>query len=215
MSLTSHHQTNVEIPAELADEAELIQRVRSGDEWASAFLVRLHHDRMLAVARRMLRCEEDCADAVQEAFICAFHSIDEFKGQSRLSTWLHRIVVNACLMRLRSRSACQVISLEDLAGAESSAACAICPSPCAADSSDAVAKREVQLKIRACIDHLPKSYRDVLMLRDIHEYDTDQTARLLGASRANIKTRLHRARQALRPLLEPLYRESYEPGRAA
>jgi RNA polymerase sigma-70 factor, ECF subfamily len=167
---TASHNAAIDLTADFSTEAELVHRVRAGDEWASAFLVRIHSERMLAVARRMLHCEEDCADAVQEAFICAFQSIGDFKAQCRLSTWLHRIVVNACLMRLRSRAARPTVSLEDVAAAaETPASCRNCSSPCEIDGSSAVAEREVQLIIRACIDHLPKSYRDVLMLRDIQE----------------------------------------------
>jgi RNA polymerase sigma-70 factor (ECF subfamily) len=198
------------------DETDLVNRVREGDESACTLLVATYRSRMLAVAGRMLRCEEDCADAVQDALISAFQSLDQFKGHCRLSTWLHRIVVNACLMKLRAQSSRKSISIEDLSpAANATAGCSSCSSPCVHDSSAVLADREVQARVRACIDQLPKSYRDVLLLRDIHEYDTEQTSELLGASRSNVKTRLHRARQALRPLLEPIYRDAYEPGRAA
>src|SRR5262249_42735560 len=84
-----------------ADEPRLVEALRRGDEAAFAELIRLYGGRLLAVARRMLRVEEDARDAVQEAFVSAFRAIDRFEGGARLSTWLHRIVVNAALMRLR------------------------------------------------------------------------------------------------------------------
>jgi RNA polymerase sigma factor (sigma-70 family) len=76
--------------------------------------VRQHSSRMLAVARRFLRCEEDCADAVQDAFLSAFRSLHRFQGNSTLATWLHRIVVNVCLMRLRVQSRSRAVPIDDL-----------------------------------------------------------------------------------------------------
>ena len=85
-------------------EADLVARMRAGDDEAFANVVHRYTPRMFAVAGRFLRCEEDRADAVQDAFLSAFRAIGTFEGKARLSTWLHRIVVNVCLMKLRSRS---------------------------------------------------------------------------------------------------------------
>ena len=90
---------------ERSRETSRLARLRAGDEEACDALVHEYGGRMLAVARRILRCEEDAADAVQDAFVSAFAAIRRFRGGSSLYTWLHRIVVNACLMRLRSRPA--------------------------------------------------------------------------------------------------------------
>ena len=86
-----------------SDEAKLIDALRAGDGDAYGQLVRRYGGRLLAVTRRLLREEEDARDAVQEAFLSAFKAIDRFEGQARLSTWLHRIAVNAALMKLRSK----------------------------------------------------------------------------------------------------------------
>src|SRR5260370_11619780 len=80
-----------------SDDVELLERVRAGDEHACEALVRQHGGRMLAVARRLLRTGEDSADAVQDAFLSAFRSVEGFEGNSALGTLLHRIVVNVCL----------------------------------------------------------------------------------------------------------------------
>ena len=88
--------------------------LRRGDEQACEELVRAHTSRLLAVARRYLRSEEDARDAVQEGFVAAFRSIARFQGGSSLSTWLHRIVINACLMRLRSSRRRPETSIEEL-----------------------------------------------------------------------------------------------------
>ena len=96
------------------DEGRLIERLRAGDERAGEEMVRQYAGRMLAVARRLLRSEEDGADAVQDAFLSVFRSLGSFMGQASLGTWLHRIVVNACLMKLRSRSRRRDVPIDDL-----------------------------------------------------------------------------------------------------
>ena len=190
--------------ARLSDDGCLLERVRAGDERACEALVRQHGGRLLAVARRFLRTEEDSADAVQDAFLSAFRSLGGFEGNSTLGTWLHRIVVNVCLMRLRARSRSREVRIDDLlptfdeTGHHSH--------PIRAWEDDALgrlARAETRAHVRACIDRLPDPYREVLVLRDIEELDTEQTAQHLGINPGAVKTRLHRARQALRTLLEP------------
>ena len=187
------------------DDVALLERIRGGDERACEALVRQHGGRLLAVAGRFLRTEEDSADAVQDAFLSAFRSLEGFDRNSTLGTWLHRIVVNVCLMRLRARSRSREVRMDDLlptfdeTGHHSH--------PVRAWEGDALARltrAETRAHVRACIDRLPDPYREVLVLRDIEELDTEQTAQHLGINPGAVKTRLHRARQALRTLLEPL-----------
>jgi RNA polymerase sigma-70 factor, ECF subfamily len=186
-------------------EADLVAQMRAGDNEAFAIVVRRYTPRLLAVAGRFLRCEEDRADAVQDAFLSAFRSLGSFAGKARLSTWLHRIVVNVCLMRLRSRSRSAEIPLDDLLpsgdGCWQSRELA---APSARTAVAGLASAETRAQVRACIDRLPSSYRTVLVLRDLEELDTERTARTIGTTQAVVKTRLHRARRALRTLLEPL-----------
>src|SRR6187397_2349810 len=85
------------------DEAALVAQLRAGDEAAYEQVVRTYGGRLLAVARRIVGSEEDARDVVQDAFLNAFKSFSRFEGNAKLSTWLHRIVVNAALMRLRTR----------------------------------------------------------------------------------------------------------------
>ena len=186
-------------------EAALLARVRAGDESACEELVRQHCGRMLAVARRYLRSEDDSADAVQDAFLAAFRSLDSFAGNSTLGTWLHRIVVNVCLMKRRARSRSREVRVEDLFPTFDGAGRPSGPvQPWEDDAQARLSRAELRAQVRACIDRLPDPYREVLLLRDIEEFDTDQTARHLGITPGAVKTRLHRARQALRALLEPL-----------
>jgi RNA polymerase sigma-70 factor (ECF subfamily) len=188
------------------DDVELVTRIRAGDERACEALVRQHVGPMLAVARRFLRTEEDSADAVQDAFLSAFRSLEKFEGNSALGTWLHRIVVNVCLMRLRARSRSREVRIDDLLPTFDQSGHH--RHPVLAWEEGALARltqAEIHAHVWACIDRLPASYRKVLILRDIEELDTEQTAQQLGIHPGAVKTRLHRARQALRTLLEPVY----------
>jgi RNA polymerase sigma-70 factor (ECF subfamily) len=187
-----------------ADEAALLAALRTGDEQAYETLVRTYGGRMLAVARRFLRQEQDAQDAVQDAFISAFKSIDNFEGNSQLSTWLHRIVVNAALMKLRSQQRRPERPIDDLLPKFQPDGHAAQPSQNWAVTLDTAAQdRDMQRFIRQKIDELPDSHRNVLLLRDIEEHTTEETAQLLGITPGAVKTRLHRARLALRELLDP------------
>jgi len=187
------------------DDVALLERIRAGDERACEALVRQHGGRMLGVARRFLRTEEDSADAVQDAFLSAFRSLEGFERNSALGTWLHRIVVNVCLMRLRARSRSREVRIDDLLPTFDETGHHSHPvRPWEDDALARLTRAETRAHVRACIDRLPDPYREVLVLRDIEELDTEQTAQQLGINPGAVKTRLHRARQALRTLLEPL-----------
>ncbi len=187
------------------DEPKLLEALRAGDGEAYERLVRSYGGRMLAVTRRLLRDEEEARDAVQDAFLSAFRSIDRFEGQSRLSTWLHRIAVNAALMKLRSKKRKPETSIEDLLpGFIEDGHMAEPPEAPWREGADALlARGETREWVRRRIDDLPESHRTVLLLRDIEELDTAEVAKLLDLSPGAVKTRLHRARQALRSLLDP------------
>jgi RNA polymerase sigma-70 factor, ECF subfamily len=188
-----------------ADDAQLLERLRAGDEQAYVWLVRTYGGRMLAVAGRMLRSESDAADAVQDALVAAFKAIDRFQGQSQIGTWLQRILINACLMKLRAARNRGETSIDELLPTFDETG-HHCRSVSAwRDRPDGLAEQaELRAEVRRCIDRLPDGYREILLLRDIEELDTEATAELLGISTGAVKTRLHRARQALRTLLEPL-----------
>lgn len=189
-------------------EAELLAALRSGREDAFEKLVRAHSGRMLSVCRRILRNEEEAKDAVQEAFVSALRGIQAFEGTAQLATWLHRIAVNASLMRLRSKKRRPEESIDDfLPGFDDDGHARIQPRDWSPSAVQLLEKRETREFIRACIDRLPEIYRIVLLLRDIEELDTSEAAEVLGVSDGVIKVRLHRARHALRRLLADRFGE--------
>ena len=202
MSATRDARSSAAAPA--ADEKGLLERLRRGENAAYEELVRTHGGRMLAVARRFLRSEEDARDAVQDAFVSAFRSIDAFEGGSLISTWLHRIVVNAALMKLRTRRRHPEQPIEELLPHYLEDGHMAAPaSPWRTTDPDGAEQRELRALLLRLIHQLPDSHRNVLLLRDIEALDTEETAEIMGISPGAVKTRLHRARQALRGLLAP------------
>jgi len=183
------------------DEQALVARLRAGDELAFELAVRRFAPRLLAVARRMLDSQDDAQDAVQEAFLCAFRGIHAFSGEARLSTWLHRIIVNASLMRLRSQRRRAEDSIEDLLPRFGDDGQWL-EAPVSWRGDDLLERKQARAVVRRCIERLPATHREVLMLRDIEDLDTDEVSELLGISTNAVKVRLHRARQALRTLIE-------------
>lgn len=200
---------------EYAREAHLLARLRRGEDAAFTQLVRQYSSRLLATARRMLGNEHDAQDALQEAFLSAFKAMDQFSGTAKLSTWLHRIVMNAALMKLRSRRRKPEESIEELLPrfdeqGEWSNRVVSWETP----SEALLQRQETRALVRRCIDRLPDTYRTMLLLRDIEELETEEAAHLLGITTNAVKIRLHRARQALRTLLEQeLVREGLETRR--
>jgi RNA polymerase sigma-70 factor (ECF subfamily) len=189
-------------------EAELLEALREGREEAFETLVRTHSGRMLSVCRRILRNDEEAKDAVQEAFVSAFRGLSGFEGTSRLGTWLHRIAVNASLMRLRSRKRRPEEPIDELLPTfKDDGHARVEPRDWSPSALQLVESRETREFVRGCIDRLPDLYRVVLLLRDIEEMDTAEAAGVLGVSEGVVKVRLHRARHALRRLLGERFEE--------
>jgi RNA polymerase sigma-70 factor (ECF subfamily) len=184
------------------EETTLLARLRDGDEAAYELLIRTYGGRLLAVARGLLHNEEDARDVVQSAYVSAFQGLQTFKGSSQLSTWLHRIVVNGALMKLRTRRRKPEASIEDLLPAflddghhvESY-------SSWAAQADHLLERKQTRQIVRAAIAELPETHRAVLILRDIEDLSTEETAASLSITPNAVKIRLHRARQALATLV--------------
>ncbi len=184
------------------EEAALIAKLRYGDESAWKALVEKYASRLLATARRILRDEQEAEDVVQEAFLVGWRDIERFRRESRLYTWLHSIVVKVSLMRLRSRSQKNEVSIESLLprftenGLHEHHQIHWC------DPGDELRRKELRQIVLRCLDKIPETYRLVVVLRDIEELEADEAAELLGVSKNTLKVRLHRARQALKTVLE-------------
>jgi RNA polymerase sigma-70 factor (ECF subfamily) len=184
------------------DETTLLAALRSGEDWAFETMVRVHGGRLLAVARRLTRNDEDARDVVQSAYLSAFRSLPQFEGHCQLSTWLHRIVVNTALMRLRSRRRKPEESIDALLPAfhedghhvEQFADWSV-------PADQLLQQKETRATVRARINELPEHYRQVLLLRDVEELSTQEVAQMLSTTPTAVKVRLHRARQALSTLL--------------
>src|SRR5262249_21004629 len=141
------------------------------------------------------------------ALLAAYRSIASFKGNSKLWTWLYRVLVNACLTIRRSRQRRRLQSLHDVPRNSWEDGRSAIPGPRGTEPAYTHAEQaEVQAQVRDGIARLPQHYREVLQLRHIEELGIEQIAQRLGTSRATVKTRLHRARQALHALLEPTLR---------
>jgi RNA polymerase sigma-70 factor (ECF subfamily) len=187
-------------------ETMLVERLKRGEEDAFEELVRRHSARLIGLARSILGDEDLARDAVQDAFLNAFRALDGFNGDARLGSWLHRIVVNAALAKLRQRRRRPESFLSDEFSCESCADSGDQKTPLTAGESeaadDSLARRQQSKLVRDCIARMTESHRTVLTLRYIEEYDTQQTARILGITPNTVKTRLMRARDALRAYIE-------------
>lgn len=189
--------------AMLDSEDALLARLRAGDEAAFERLVRATSPRLLSTLRRMLRSDDDARDALQETFLAAWRALPRFEGQSKLSTWLHRIAVNSALMKLRSRRRRPEESIDELLPRfELDGHFAAGSLPAGRLLDEELSEAERRAAVHRGIDQLPEAHRTVILLRDVEGLDTEEAARLLGISADATKMRLHRARQALRTLLE-------------
>ena len=201
-------ETPATAPASPTAEQALLVRLRAGDGAAFEELVGGEAARLLAVTRRILRSEEEARDALQDCFLSAFRALASFSGEARLSTWLHRIAVNAALMRLRARRRRPEELLDDLLPRfDETGHHAERIRDWREDTHGALERAELRRLVRVQIDRLPEGYRSVLVLRDIEELDTRTVAGMLELSENAVKIRLHRARQALRTLLDPHFRK--------
>ncbi|HEX9407774.1 MAG TPA: sigma-70 family RNA polymerase sigma factor [Thermoanaerobaculia bacterium] len=184
--------------------AALVSDLKAGEPTAFEALVRMQMPALLRAARRFLRSEEDARDAVQDTFVSAFKSIGTFQENSQLATWLHRILINSCLMKLRTQKRRPEEDIETYLPRFQDDGHQVEPSVPWAETAESILQRkQTRDLVRASIDSLPETYRVVLLLRDIEEMTTEETAKLLGITANAVKVRLHRARQALRTLLDP------------
>ncbi|WP_446666558.1 RNA polymerase sigma factor SigM [Flexivirga sp. B27] len=180
--------------AETSDR-ELLAAHCAGDPDAFGELFRRHKDRMWAVALRTTRDPEVAADAVQDGFISAFRRADSFRGDAQVTTWLHRIIVNACLDRLRRIKPTSELPEYDLA-----------------DRHDAHSSTVVRLDVQEALGQIPEGQRLALTLVDMQGVPVAEAAEVLGVAEGTIKSRCARGRTALAELLRDKHGDGYVGG---
>ena len=183
-----------------------------GDSIDSEALVRNNIGWMLALAERLLRDRGLAEDVVQESFLSAFDGLDKFEGRSSIESWLHRITVNAALSKLRKLKRLAEQSIDEFLPEFDRFDCRIeLPWSHLATVEEVMESEELRQHVYDKIGELPDTYRVILQLRDIEEYATSEVAELLDITESNVKVRLHRARAALKKLLEPILRSELAP----
>jgi RNA polymerase sigma-70 factor (ECF subfamily) len=186
----------------MADEHTLITASRRGDSTALDELVRTHQARVYSFAMRMCRNVEDAKDILQETFLGMIRSIQEFREESRFTTWLYRIASNACLKKRRrgvyDPAPEQELSLDELMPRPDSDGRRPEIADWSEDAERALLRGELSDRMEAAIDKLPKEYKIVLVLRDVEGLSAEETAQAVGLSVAAVKSRLHRARVFVR-----------------
>ncbi len=185
-------------PAPRDDRALLAAHV-TGDPEAFAELARRHQNRLWAVALRTTGNREDASDAVQEALVSAYRNAASFRGDAAVTTWLHRIVVNASLDLLRRRAARPSVPLPDDADRIPA-------------QGDAMAARETSLVVQEALATLPPEQRAALVLVDVQGFSVDDAARVLDCAPGTVKSRCFRGRARLAPLLAHLRQPDGDAG---
>ncbi|HET8615014.1 MAG TPA: RNA polymerase sigma factor SigM [Actinomycetales bacterium] len=176
-------------PHQEASDDDLLAAHVAGDPDAFALLVRRHRDRLWAVALRTVGDREEAADALQNALVSAYRRAGTFRGEAAVTTWLHRVVVNACLDGRRRAAARPTTPLHD--GYEP------------ADPRDEHAATETGLDVRAALARLPEHQRVALVLVDMQQMSVAEAAAVLEVAEGTVKSRCARGRAALAPLLKP------------
>lgn len=192
------------------DEEELLEGLRRHDRLACTCLLKRFAPRLYRLALQLMADPDEAEDVLQEGFIQACAHIDDFQGKSGLGTWLHRIVLNTALMRLRRKQPAMVELQEQPDEAQTRLAEALVDH--AAEPGHELLALELREKIDRALSALPDTLRAAFVLRDIEGLSTKEAAAALGIAEPALKVRLHRARLALRNALEPYIQNIAEEG---
>jgi RNA polymerase sigma-70 factor (ECF subfamily) len=196
-----------------ADDRELLAAHVAGDDTAFGLLFARHRDRLWAVALRTTGDPEEAADALQEAMIAAFRRAGAYRGEAAVTTWLHRIVVNASLDRLRRRKVRLAEPLPDDLDERLDRGSAATAAPGAEDPAEVAERDDRRRQVLAALDTLPADQRAALVLVDMQGYSVAEAAEILEVAVGTVKSRCSRGRARLLPLLAAL-REPGNPGAA-
>ena len=199
------------IASDKLSEAEALQRAQDGDEAAFEYLYGLHSRRVYAVCLRMVGDSTEAEDLTQEAFLLMFRKIHTFRGESAVSTRLHRLAANVVLMRLRKKSL-PAVSVDVTPGPDGETVSPTIDIGTPDLSSEGSIDR---INLERCLEQLPVDYRTIFVLHDIQGYEHREIAEILGRSVGDSKSQLHKARTRLRELLHELQREKARDERLA
>ena len=198
----------VEQPSAVAPDQDLVALAAAGDGAAFAELVARHQDRVYAVAMHLLRDGAEAEEVVQETFLAALEKLSGFRGDAAFTTWLHRVAANAALMRLRRRrrapDSLAEEPMDELLPRFDAQGHLLADGPghdWSKRADDQLADRQVRRAVEEAVQNLPEDHRIVFLLRDVEGLSSETMAELLGVSVAAVKSRLHRARLALRAKL--------------
>ncbi|PYU27771.1 MAG: RNA polymerase subunit sigma-24 [Acidobacteria bacterium] len=194
-SYTINFNYNYTIKDTTPDEATLVRQAIAGEEGALEILFAQHSRALFQTALRLLGNPEDAEDALQEAMLSAYRNLPRFEGRSQFSTWMTRIVINAALMRRRSKRAHPALSLDDSTEDKTPIAERFAdghPSP-----EQLYASAELSARVEENLQTLSPLLRNAFQLRELEGLTADEAARALGVSRNTLKARLWRARQQL------------------
>jgi RNA polymerase sigma-70 factor (ECF subfamily) len=193
---------------EQAEDSELLKRAQQGEMAAFEALVSRHQNKVFAMTARMLRSDDDAAEVVQEAFLAAYKHLPEFRGESAFGSWVYRIAANYALMRLRHRKVTAQVEEPEGSPTFNERGSLIDD---VADWSRDAEEQTLDAELRKAIDdasaRLPEEYRQVFLLRDVEGLSYEEIAQAVGDSVPAIKSRLHRARLALRAAIDRFYAE--------
>jgi RNA polymerase sigma-70 factor (ECF subfamily) len=184
----------------------LVDEFKAGDVSAFEEIISRYESKVMNLALRFTRNQEDAEEVMQDVFTTVYRKIDGFRGQSAFSSWLYRIVVNAAFMKLRKRKQTQTVSLEDLAPAVKQY-CIERDVLAGQHSHSLAVNRELQEVLQRAIDRLPDQYRAVFVLRDVDGLSNQETGEILNLSIPAVKSRLHRSRIMLRKKLQRYYED--------
>jgi RNA polymerase sigma-70 factor (ECF subfamily) len=187
-------------PAPVATDQELVARAQAKDYAAFEQLLERYEDKIFRLAYRFVRNETDAKEILQDTFLTIWRKLDTFKGDAQFSSWLYRVAANAALMRLRSQRRHPEVSTEDLPIGYLDNYGQLPPviENWAKRPDEELASDELRRHIQSAVDALPEIYRTVFLIRDVEGLSTEETADVLQISVPTVKTRLHRARIALR-----------------
>jgi len=183
------------IPVENWTDENIVERVLLGDGLLFEILMRRHNQRIYRAIRGILRDDSECEDVMQETYVRAFEHLAQFEGRAKFSTWLTRIAVNEAIKRSIARGKLDPLDKENLDGDHE--AMLVTDKNTPSPESNA-ARIELAALLEESILALPPAYRTVLMLRDLEEMSTSETAQVLSITDTNVKVRLHRAHDLLR-----------------